>query len=241
MVTLLWGDEDFDQRFIEHLMKVFRKKTRKDMRADPRAVHRLRREIRKRESQASFEHLQFYKDRSSRFLYKPDSRQLVKSDIDEFILMGGSTRIPKIQQLVKEFFNGKEPSRGINPVETVPFGSAAFKACILSGGNCDDKNMVLLDAKPHSMGIATERGNMSALTPGYTVRWCQQPSRRSSPLTLTFGVLFRRKIHKKVKVPLSKITSCELTDLHCVPQCEAEIQVDVMIDANGIHQVSVNS
>lgn len=61
-----------------------------------------------------------------------EDSDLKKSDIDEIVLVGGSTRIPKIQQLVKEFFNGKEPSRGINPDEAVAYG-AAVQAGVLSG------------------------------------------------------------------------------------------------------------
>ena len=68
---------------------------------------------------------------------------LTKNEIDEIVLVGGSTRIPKVQQLVKEFFNGKEPSRGINPDEAVAYG-AAVQAGVLSGED-DTGDLVLLD------------------------------------------------------------------------------------------------
>merc|ERR1719210_2914877 len=83
-------------------------------------------------------------------------------DVDEIILVGGSTRIPKIQQLVKEFFNGKEPSKGVNPDEAVAYG-AAVQACILSGADCGESNLVLIDVNPLSMGIETVGGVMSNL------------------------------------------------------------------------------
>ena len=90
------------------------------------------------------------------------------SEVNEIILVGGSTRIPKIQQLVKEFFKGKEPSRGVNPDEAVAYG-AAVQACILSGADCGDTNMVLLDVNPLSMGIETVGGVMSNLISRNTV------------------------------------------------------------------------
>merc|ERR1712107_471679 len=82
---------------------------------------------------------------------------LKKNQIDEIVLVGGSTRIPKVQQLIKDFFNGKEPSRGVNPDEAVAYG-AAVQACILSGGDCGDSSMVLLDVNPLSLGIETVGG-----------------------------------------------------------------------------------
>merc|ERR1712141_30589 len=83
-------------------------------------------------------------------------------------LVGGSTRIPKIQQLVKEYFNGKEPSRGVNPDEAVAYG-AAVQACILSGADCGPVSVVLLDVNPLSFGIETVGGVMSNLISRNTV------------------------------------------------------------------------
>lgn len=188
------GGEDFDQRVMEHFIKLYKKKTGKDVRKDNRAVQKLRREVEKAKrglsaqhqarieiesffegedfsetlTRAKFEELNmvrcipvayklkiklhpFHKTLCSPFLTLPfllfqdlfrstmkpvqkvmEDSDLKKSDIDEIVLVGGSTRIPKIQQLVKEFFNGKEPSRGINPDEAVAYG-AAVQAGVLSG------------------------------------------------------------------------------------------------------------
>ena len=90
-----------------------------------------------------------------------------KKDINEIVLVGGSTRIPKIQQLVKEFFNGKEPSRGINPDEAVAYG-AAVQAGVLSGEQ-DTGDLVLLDVNPLTMGIETVGGVMTKLIARNTV------------------------------------------------------------------------
>lgn len=96
-----------------------------------------------------------------------DDADMNKKDVDEIVLVGGSTRIPKVQQLVKEFFGGKEPSRGINPDEAVAYG-AAVQAGVLSGEQ-DTDAIVLLDVNPLTMGIETVGGVMTKLIPRNTV------------------------------------------------------------------------
>jgi heat shock protein 5 len=88
---------------------------------------------------------------------------LKKSEVDEIVLVGGSTRIPKVQQLISEYFDGKEPSKGINPDEAVAYG-AAIQGAILSGeGGHTTKGVILLDVTPLSQGIETVGGVMSKL------------------------------------------------------------------------------
>ncbi|XP_063324620.1 endoplasmic reticulum chaperone BiP-like, partial [Pelmatolapia mariae] len=154
------GGEDFDQRVMEHFIKLYKKKTGKDVSKNNRAVQKLRGEVEKVKRELSVQHQalieieSFFKGEDFsetltrakfeelnmdlfRSTMKPvqkvlEDADLKKSDIHEIVLVGGSTRIPKIQQLVKEFFNGKEPSRGINPDEAVAYG-AAVQAGVLSG------------------------------------------------------------------------------------------------------------
>ncbi|XP_063324460.1 endoplasmic reticulum chaperone BiP-like isoform X1 [Pelmatolapia mariae] len=188
------GGEDFDQRIMEHFIELYKKKTGKDVRKDNRAVQKLRRDVEKAKRALSAQHQvhieieSFFKGQDFsetltrakfeelnmdlfRSTLKPvqkvlEDAELKKSDIDEIVLVGGSTRIPKIQQLVKEFFNGKEPCRGINPDEAVAYGTAV-QAGVLSGEDTGD--VLLLDVCPMTLGIETFGGVMTKLIPRNTV------------------------------------------------------------------------
>merc|ERR1719460_1239507 len=159
------GGEDFDQRVMQHMMKIFNKKNSKDMSKDKRAIQKLRREVEKTkralssthqarlEIEALFDGIDFSESLTrARFeelnvdLFKKtlgpvkqvmEDSGLKKTQVDEVVLVGGSTRIPKVQQLMKDYFNGKEPNRGINPDEAVAYG-AAVQAGILSGEGGDE-------------------------------------------------------------------------------------------------------
>ncbi|TRY74520.1 hypothetical protein TCAL_00753 [Tigriopus californicus] len=260
------GGEDFDQRVMEYLVKLFKKKTGKDLRTDSRAVQKLRREVEKAKralsashstkidvealfegedfsetlTRAKFEELNMDLFRATMKPVKKvlEDGDMSKKDIDEIILVGGSTRIPKIQQLVKEFFNGKEPSRGVNPDEAVAYG-AAIQACILSGGDCGDTQMVLLDVNPLSLGIETVGGVMSKLIPRNNV----VPSKKSQ----IFSTAADNQDTVTIKVyegerPMTKdnhlLGSFDLTGIPPAARGVPQIEVTFEIDANGILQVS---
>jgi heat shock protein 1/8 len=261
------GGEDFDNRMLKHFVEIFKRHHKEDISGNARALRRLRTACERAKrilssaaettievdslyngidfsssiTRARFAELNMDLFRKSIELVEMclTDAKMDKSEVHDVVLTGGSSRIPRVQELLQDLFDGKQLNKSINPDEAVAYGAAVQAAKMASMGNEKVQHIVLLDVTPLSLGVSVDEGCMSVVIPRNTVIPTKMEENYTTLYDNQTSVLFSIYEGERVRVVdnnwLGKFT---LSPIPAAPKGVAKMKACFEIDANGILNVS---